>query len=363
MSFSGLHPDRSRLQPAQQPQHLRESGYAHGSAQDRIARTEERRLAFNTCGWSTADPGAGYAYTPALGQAIHLGQFDLEPWHGQPAAGRNVGPNDWKAVVTPVPSGRAVLRVTMRGQIEGLTGGNANLGQIFQWGAIARSCMLGLCMASWNSWPQDFRTPRWARGPAPLGNPQAAYWQKRWGPELVSQIVSSGAAEVDLRRFAGGARFFSAWLLGWHARTRFDGVTQPTLAIDWQVVEDDPRDDRDHLPDTICHPANEMLATAFPAPWGAGATFLLEHVVATTGIRRGQAPSLISAHNGCAGAIDFLVELCRGPAVSYVGPVNVAAGASAILTNLVCADALTRINVYAANAPISSAATITFAGR
>lgn len=355
--------DRSRLLPAQQPQHLLDVGYAHGSAQDRAVRNEERRLAFGTCAWSTADPGAGYAFTPANDAAIHLGQFDLEPWHGAPFVGRNRGPEDWKNKVTPVPSGRAVLRVTMRGQTSGLTGGNANFGQIFQWGQIARSCLLGLCVSCWNSWPNDFRAPRWSRGPAPIGNPQASYWQKRWGPELIGQIVSSGAAEVDLRRYAHGARFISAWLLGWHCRTVFDGVTHPTLALDWQVLEDEPRDDLDDLPDTVCHPADSLLTTAFPAPWGAGATVLYEHLVATMGIRRGQAPLLVAAHNGCAGAIDFLVELCRGPSLAYVGPINVLAGASAVLTNLVGVDALERVNVYAANAPISSAATITFAGK
>ena len=311
-------------QPVPGQQTVRRPAYGEGKTGE--AKEYSRLLNRGTLTWS-ATSGAvnGFKRTPNVGSPTSIGVYDLRPYEETPASvGGQSFPEDWQQVTRKVPSGRLLMNLALRNRDSGTGLTSDNLGIRRDWAAIARHAQLALIISAWQTWPFRFASPGFFAIGA--GQQDPGFFQRRWGPELMSELVMSGTSEIDLAAWAPGARFVTGWLAGWHKDITFDN------SLD------------------------------FP---------LTRHAVATAGQIMGRAPRIVSVDNQSGSSIDFLVEVLHGTASSFIGPITVASGAgavpgtgSAILASLAPGDFPTAINVYAANATagLPDEFAITFSG-
>lgn len=298
-------------------------------------------------------PGNRYLFTPVFGNPtpMGLGMFDLAPWQGEPqsAAGANIPPN-WKGSVRAVESGRLGFRAGLRFGGAGLAlpgpAGSPGIPDEM-WGTLARYFRCSLYIATWNTWPAGFGDSQGA-----INSPSG--WLAKTGPELGQVLAGRGMVEVDLTRWAQGARFCSVGWMAWHDTVRFNDATYvapggalllPSLHCDWQVFEGYAREPQLESWPSACMVA-EPTQAAWPAPLNVN-TLTRAHLVASFGAQTGKGPRQITAHGAGTIGVQLYTEMCYGGGWrNLIGPVNLAAGIDH--GNLVTVvDYPTAANVYA----------------
>lgn len=273
------------------------------------------------------------------------GQFDLLPHLKQPPKPAGLsGPGDWSRGVREVESGQLTLLVSCRGlELE------EEERERFFFGL--RGVRLAVKLATWSTWPGPFGRQeagggRSARGPS--------WWQERWGPELVSRLVSTGSYELDLSAFLRGARFAAVSLFAW----RLFGDA-PKAAFDWLICERG-------CPRSSPFPVSELVQEVRPEPFSSGpGADLSPWRVSGIGLVLDRPPTVSAVTNTSAAKLTFRPEVLYGTAGEVRDAIEVEPGDSRILLRLGDGEPATGFQLYAHKNGYEGPAsfTLTYSGR
>lgn len=270
----------------------------------------------------------GGSFTLGAGpDGTECGAFDLCPKGPPQSVPGHPVPEDWSTATRAVHFSPLVLDVTVR---------RADSTAPLPVDLVAGR-QLGVRLSMWSKWPHDF-------GPKASSVIGA---QRRWGPELMSRLASTGAARVNLSWWCRGTRFIGVELVGWTT------LEQPSesLAVDWRIHErlswrsDDSAWPVSHLADTSA----DALAP-----------------IASSGTLLGMEPTAIAMVNHhLTSPLSVLVEREIGPVRVVVTETELEAGQRAVVAELAPQQRSHGLLVSArlTEPGTSGRATVTFAGR
>ena len=169
---------------------------------------------------------AGAGAPGVLGQMPQspLGIYDTRPWEERPKG--MVRNKDWRRETTAAPCGELIIRFTRapsdaQGSIFFGTPGESDFERF---GATT------LLIGAWDELNnQDLGNQN--QIPETAGQVNVANKATRMGPNITPQLMSTGAAEFDLRGWAGGARFIAVW--AWTFWVNVAAV--PAKQLIWEV--------------------------------------------------------------------------------------------------------------------------------
>jgi len=176
-----------------------------------------------------------------LGQVprVHVGSFDTRPWEEPYDSPRW---NDWRREAKAVWGPSLTLRVIRRID-EALAAGGGPDGNVFRFAGNTLADATAYCTVLISTWNDPIGT---TPGPpntdpnAPIPLPAEGLWQRqtRVGPNIMPDLAGVGSADVDLLRYAAGARFIGVWL--WYYWADLAAPTVPAISLAWEARDDSP---------------------------------------------------------------------------------------------------------------------------
>lgn len=305
--------------------------------------------------FALANTGSPYRLSPTLASGFAIpamcGQYDLAPYQGTPPSVEGAAAaKDWRVKCRPVPSGRLLLRVTAR-----FDDGSRAPSSFVTMAELLRRCKLGVLVSTWQTWDSDFGEQAWTDSTVTVSD-KPSQATRRWGPELISRMAETGSVEIDISRWAAGARFVAVYLVAWHKTVTFNGAAgnPAKVSFDWQIVEDIPRDE-ERWP----WPVSQLTSRAmrdddFPVTLGGAGAGTQEGLwcVGASGTMFGRAPRVAAVDNPNGGAIKVCARVFYGAGEVFIPPFVVPAGSTSIVVNETGASEPTGIIVYATSDPI-----------